>query len=220
MAKQLRFSAEILSADRGGAFVEIPYDLDKEWGSKRPQVKATFDGEPYRGTALKMGTECYVLLILKGIRAKIGKDVGDKVRVVMEVDTDERVVNVPAELEKALKKNKIAREAFAKASYTTRKEFAVAVSGAKTDATRERRIAHVIEQLTARAKDGEMPEELAKALKKSKKASAAFQAMPPSHRKQHIGHILEARQTATRTKRAERAVEMILEWAANQSKSN
>ncbi|MBL0062537.1 MAG: DUF1905 domain-containing protein [bacterium] len=215
MGKPLTFTAEIQGTGGGGAFVEIPFDVEKEFGSKRPKVKALIGGEPYRGTAVRMGTDCHLLLVLKGIREKIGKDIGDKVKVVLEVDADERVVEIPVELEKALKKNKTARDAFAKASYTTRKEYARDISGAKTAETRERRVAHVIEQLLAKSSggEGEIPEELAKVLKKNKAARTAFEAMPPSHRKQYVGHILEAKQTETRTKRAEQSVEKILEWA-------
>lgn len=216
MVKPLKFSAEILGTETGGgAFVEIPFDLEKEWGSKRPKIKATIDGEPYRGTAVRMGSECHLLLVLKAIREKIGKEVGDKVKVFMELDTEERVVDVPAELEKALKKNKVARAAFDKASFTTRKELARAVSDAKTAETRERRVTHVLEQLLAKAAAGvgELPAEFTAVLKKNKAARAAFEAMPPSHRKQYVSFILEAKQSATRVKRAEQSVVKMLEWA-------
>ncbi len=149
MGKPLTFTAEIQGTGGGGAFVEIPFDLEKEFGSKRPKVKALIGGEPYRGTAVRMGTDCHLLLVLKGIREKIGKDIGDKVKVVLEVDADERVVEIPAELEKALKKNKTAREAFEKASYTTRKEIANGITAAKRPETRERRLEQALVRLSA-----------------------------------------------------------------------
>ena len=149
LARPLRFTGEILAADGGGAFVEIPFDIEKEFGSKRPKVKALIGGEPYRGTAVRMGTDCHLLLVLKSIREKIGKDIGDQVKVVLEIDIDERVVEIPLELEKTLKKNKAAREAFAKASFTTRKEIAKGIAEAKRPETRERRLEQALERLSA-----------------------------------------------------------------------
>jgi len=36
------------------AFVFIPFDLKKEFGSSRVKVKATFDKHPYRGMVVNM----------------------------------------------------------------------------------------------------------------------------------------------------------------------
>ena len=76
---------------RGGAFVPFPYDVRTEFGKGRAKVHATFDGEPYDGSVVNMGAKnddgsvCYIIGILKDIRAKIGKQPGDTVHVtVME----------------------------------------------------------------------------------------------------------------------------------------
>ena len=58
MAEKHSFNAVIQNAGGGGAFVEVPFDVEKAFGSKRPKVKATIDGIPYRGTLVRMGSEC------------------------------------------------------------------------------------------------------------------------------------------------------------------
>jgi len=74
---------------RGGAYVPFPYDVRAEFGRGRVKVHATFDGEPYDGSVVNMGVKnadgsvCYVIGILKDIRAKIGKQPGDSVRVTI-----------------------------------------------------------------------------------------------------------------------------------------
>ncbi|MCL2597716.1 MAG: DUF1905 domain-containing protein [Paludibacter sp.] len=76
-------------AGRGGALVPFPYDVRKEFGKGRVKVHATFDGEPYDGSVVNMGVKyadgsvCYVIGILKDIRAKIGKQPGDTVVVTI-----------------------------------------------------------------------------------------------------------------------------------------
>ena len=74
----------------GGAYVSFPYDIRAEFGKGRVKVKATFNGEPYEGSIVNMGAKnpdgsvCYIIGILKDIRTKIGKQLGDTVRVTIE----------------------------------------------------------------------------------------------------------------------------------------
>lgn len=55
--KKHTFTAAIINAGRGGAFVEVPFDVENAFGAKKPKVKATFDGVPYRGILARMGNE-------------------------------------------------------------------------------------------------------------------------------------------------------------------
>ncbi len=55
------------------------------------------------------------------------------------------------------------------------------------------------------------PDYLAAALKKNKKASAAFEAFSPSHRREYIEWLIEARTEATRQRRLDTAIEWIAE---------
>ena len=49
----------------------------------------------------------------------------------------------------------------------------------------------------------EIPEDLAQALARDDLAHAAFRGMPPSHQKEHIGYITEAKKPETRARRVE-----------------
>jgi hypothetical protein len=74
---------------KGGAYVVFPYDIRKEFGRGRVKVHVLFDGEPYDGSIVNMGvrnedgTVCYIIGIRKDIRARIGKQPGDTVRVTV-----------------------------------------------------------------------------------------------------------------------------------------
>jgi uncharacterized protein YdeI (YjbR/CyaY-like superfamily) len=57
----------------------------------------------------------------------------------------------------------------------------------------------------------EVPAELAAALKKAPAANKIFTAFPPSHRREYIEWIAEAKQAATRDKRVAQAIEWIAE---------
>src|SRR6187431_802845 len=98
MTQKQTFTATIQNAGGGGAFVEVPFDVEAAFGSKRPKVKAMIEGLPYRGTLVRMGTDCHIFPILKDIREQIGKSFGDEVEITLEADLEPRVVELPPEL--------------------------------------------------------------------------------------------------------------------------
>jgi len=147
MTNKHTFTAPIKNAGGGGAFVEIPFDVEKAFGSKKPKVKAMIEGIPYRGTLVRMGSECHILVILKGIREQAGKDFGDEIKVTVEADTEPRVIEVPADLLKEFKTNKDAKAFFDKLAYTHQKEYVKWIEEAKRDETRQARVIKTIEIL-------------------------------------------------------------------------
>ena len=66
------------------AYIEFPYDVEKEFGKKRVPVNATFDGVAYEGSLVRMETECHIIGIRKDIRAKINKQAGEKISVTIK----------------------------------------------------------------------------------------------------------------------------------------
>lgn len=69
--------------DIDGAYVEIPFDVKATFGKGRVPVHATFDGHPYDGSLVRMGTPCHIIGIRKEIRQIIGKQPGDTVHVTL-----------------------------------------------------------------------------------------------------------------------------------------
>lgn len=85
MGNVLEFDAVLLkNQDMDAAYVEIPFDVKEAFGKSRVLVHATFDGEPYDGQVVKMGIPCHIIGVRKDIRARIGKQPGDKVHVTIE----------------------------------------------------------------------------------------------------------------------------------------
>jgi len=89
--KVYKYKAVIQASEigKGGAYVPFPYDIRTEFGKGRVKIRATFDNEPYEGSIVNMGLKnpdgsvCYIIGILKDIRAKIGKQPGDSVNVIV-----------------------------------------------------------------------------------------------------------------------------------------
>lgn len=88
---ELRFNATILQNENmDAAYVEVPYDIKELFGKGRLSVNATFDGAPYRGQVVKMGTPCYIIGITRQIRRQIGKSFGDTIEVVIQERESEK----------------------------------------------------------------------------------------------------------------------------------
>lgn len=80
-----KFQSIIIQNDNIDAgYVVVPVDIRALYGKGRLAVHATFDGVPYDGQVVRMGTDDYIIGIRKDIRKQIGKTFGDKVEVTIE----------------------------------------------------------------------------------------------------------------------------------------
>ncbi len=83
--KIYEFEAIIQPVDgMDAAYIEFPYDVRKEFGKGRVKVHATFDGEPYDGSLVRMKTVNHIIGIRKDIRAKIKKQPKDMIHVTIQ----------------------------------------------------------------------------------------------------------------------------------------
>lgn len=147
MSQKYEFTAIIQDAGSGGAYVTVPFDVEKAFGKKRVKVKALIEGVPYRGSLVRMGTPDHMLLVLKEIREKIGKTFGDEITVELEEDLEPRQVEVPPDLQKALEDNPIQLSFFNQLSYSHQREYVLWINEAKRQQTRQERIQRTIEML-------------------------------------------------------------------------
>jgi len=139
----------VIRAFGNNAGIEVPGDVIADLGGgKRPPVKVTIGTYSYQSTVGVMGGLSLIPLA-KAHREASGLAAGDHVRVTLELQTGEREVEVPADLQLALNAAKLTKK-FAALSYSRRKEFARQVAEAKSEETKQRRINKVVE-----AHDGE-----------------------------------------------------------------
>lgn len=152
--KVYEFDAELkLHEDMNAAYVEFPFDCQKEFGKKgQVKIQATIDGVEYRGSLAKMKTDCHILGVLKEIRAKINKREGDTVHIILEEDRAERIVIIPDDLQARFDEYPLAKKVFDKMSYTHRKEYVNAINDAKKPETRLKRLDKTIEMLLSKIK--------------------------------------------------------------------
>lgn len=138
--------------EKNGAYIEIPFDVQKEFGSKRVKVKAKFDGIDYRGSIVSMGHGIYIIGILKSIRKEINKEAGDKIFVEIEKDEDVREVELPLDFKTELEQNEEALKFYNILSYSVKKKYYQWITSAKKEETRQRRITEAVSKLESNIK--------------------------------------------------------------------
>ncbi len=133
--------------DIDGAYFIVPFNVPEVYGTKaQVKVRGTIDGYPYRGSIANMG-EGHCMVVKKEIRQAIGKSAGDRVKVVMEIDTEPRIVVIPGDFQQALDNNPKAKAIFDTFSYTHKKEYVQWIEDAKKQETRENRVKKAIEMI-------------------------------------------------------------------------
>jgi Bacteriocin-protection, YdeI or OmpD-Associated/Domain of unknown function (DUF1905) len=148
VSETLRFRAELRSAgDSGGAGFDVPHEVAAALSdAKRPPVTVTINGHEFRTRLAVYGGQPMVG-VSKANRAAAGIDVGDTFDVAIAVDTGPREIEVPPDLAEALRGDPQAAAAFARLSYTHRREYVQWVTEAKREETRARRVAGTLDRL-------------------------------------------------------------------------
>jgi hypothetical protein len=115
-------------------------------GGKRAAVRVTI-GDRTARLRLGMMRGKNLIGMSKAARGELGVEIGDTVDAVIDLDADDRLVEIPDDLAAALDAAPGARAAFDALAFTYRKEHVRAVNDAKQQATRERRIGGIVEGL-------------------------------------------------------------------------
>lgn len=143
----MRFRTNIEQSGKTATGIRVPDDIVEALGAgKRPAVRVTINGFTYRSTVAVMGG-VYMVGVSAENRAGAGVVGGDQVDVDIELDSAPREVTVPADLASALEAEPDAHRTFNGLSYSNKSWHVLQVQGAKTDETRQRRVARSVEIL-------------------------------------------------------------------------
>ncbi|MFQ1001529.1 YdeI/OmpD-associated family protein [Modestobacter sp. SSW1-42] len=147
----MRFSSTVELGGKTATGMAVPPEVVEALGAgRRPPVTVTVGGHTYRSTIAAMGGR-YLLPLSAQNRAAAGLAAGDAVEVDVELDDAPRAVEVPADLAAALDAEPGARARFDELSPSARRRHVLAVEGAKAEATRQRRVAAVVDAFRAGA---------------------------------------------------------------------
>src|SRR5690242_6751643 len=151
-SKPKSFQARLERGDRrlGWVIARIPFDAAKLWGTKGLlKVKGAINGFAFRTSLFPTGDGHHILLVNKRMQAGGKVAVGEAAQFRLEPDTEERTVEMPAELAAALAGERAVRRWYDQLNYSWRKEIANWITDVKSAEARQRRAGQMAERLFA-----------------------------------------------------------------------
>jgi hypothetical protein len=109
-------------------------------------VIVTLAGYTYSNTVAVMGGK-FMISLSRANREAAGVKGGDTLDVTLELDEQPRTITVPDDLAVALAAKSGAQEASDALAFSKRKEFVRQVEDAKTQETRDRRVAGIVDKM-------------------------------------------------------------------------
>jgi bifunctional DNA-binding transcriptional regulator/antitoxin component of YhaV-PrlF toxin-antitoxin module len=146
----MKFSTTVFLGGKTATGLVVPPEVVDALGAgKKPPVTVTLPGHSYRSSIASRGGQ-YLIPLSAEHREAAGLAAGDDVEVDVELDTAPREVEVPADLAAALDAQPEARLRFDAMSYSHQLQHVLAVTGAKAEETRARRVAAVVTAMLGR----------------------------------------------------------------------
>lgn len=129
--------------------IEVPPDLiENLGGGKAPAVVVDVNGYKYRNTVGVRGGK-HLMSVSAAIRKATGLSGGDPIAVALTLAEGPPPVEMPGDFQLALDSNPPARKFFDGLSNSLQRYHCDNISGAKTEETRQRRIAKAVDLFVA-----------------------------------------------------------------------
>ena len=143
----MRFHTTILAAGKTAAGIRVPDEVVSSLGSgKQPLVKVTIKRHTYRSAVAVMGG-VFMVGVSAENRKAAGVEAGEEVDVDIELDTEPRVLELPADFRAALDADAGAKTFFDSLPKSRKQRLVLPIAGIKTAETRQRRISQAVAQL-------------------------------------------------------------------------
>lgn len=147
----MKFQATILVSGKTATGVVVPPAIvEALGGGGRPKVRVTIGDHTFRNSVAPMGG-VYMLGLNADVRKQTGIAGGDVIEIELELDTEPREVTIPDDFAAALDGSNLSA-VFAGLSYSNQRWHVLSIDGAKTAATRQRRIEKSIATLAQSAR--------------------------------------------------------------------
>jgi Bacteriocin-protection, YdeI or OmpD-Associated/Domain of unknown function (DUF1905) len=150
--KSKKFKAEVWSPHPSGAWkaITLPFSVEKEWGTKaRLAVKVKIGSQEFQTSVMPTGEGTHVMMFNKQMQTASGiHQLGQSVEMEMAPDTSKRVVEVPADLKKALSAQSKAKSFFESLTPAQKKAYVDWISDSKREESRQQRIEKTVQMLS------------------------------------------------------------------------
>ncbi len=194
----------------------IPFGA-KAWPLRKGRrVRGEIEGFAFRTTLFpRPGGGGHYLLVNRKMQAAAGVRAGEKARIWLEPDLEEREILLPEELRKELNSDRGLRKWFEGLSDSMRREIGKWADEPKTPASRQKRAEKMAERLM-QAMEGEQepPPVLKAAFQRQPRARDAWFALTPAQRRNRLLGIFYYETAEGRERRAAKAMEEAMKKTA------
>ena len=206
--KSFEATLERLRSNLGWIIVWIPFNVHKVWGSRgRLRVRGEINGFAFRTSLFPTRKGDHFLLVNKKMQAGADAKEGSLAEFLLEPDTEERIITIPAELKRILAEDRSFTRWFDALNYSIRKWLADWITQPKSADARVRRAEQVAEQLLSTMEaERELPPALKLAFTRDPRALQGWSLMSPSHRRGQLIAIFYYRSPDARTRRSDTVV--------------
>lgn len=199
----------------GWVIAHVPFDVREAWGAGgRPKVKGEINGFPFRTSLFPTSEGTHFVLVNKRMQRGAKVVAGIKAKFRLELDTEERVAALPAEMKRIFAEERALGRWHDKLTYSVKKWIADWVTQPKSADARTRRAEQVSEQLLA-AMEGEreLPPILQVAFARNPQARQGWEIMSATQRRGQLIAIFYYRSPEARARRVEKILQAAAELA-------
>ena len=200
---------ERMRSNLGWVIARIPFDVAEVWETRgQIRVKGEINGFGFRTSLFPTGQGSHYLLVNKAMQKGGRTGPGDMAKFRLEPDLEERPVEMPPELERALGQVKLLRRYFDQWTPSRRRDFCRLVLQVKSPEARRRRAEQVAEHLLATMEaERDLPPILKAAFARDGAAWRGWQAMPLSHRRSHLFAVFYYKSPEAQARRVAKVVQ-------------
>lgn len=188
----------------------VPFDVKKTWGSGGlVKVRGNINGFEFRTSLFPSRSGRHFLLVNKQMQKGAVVAPGGSAKITLTLDTEERTVTVPPELERELKQDRPLRKWFDALNYSMRREIAKWVIEPKSPESRRRRAEQMAERLyLTMDAERELPPVLRAAFDRRPRSFLGWQRLSPAQRRYQLLAIFYYRTPDSRARRIEKLLDM------------
>jgi len=191
----------------------VPFDVARTWPVRKGRrVRGEIAGFAFRTTLFPHPRGGgHVLLVNKKMQSGAGVRVGEKARIWLEPDLEEREILLPEELKKELNSDRRLRKWFDDLSDSMRREIGKWAAEPKNAESRKRRAARMAERLMQAMEGEQEPPPVLKAIfQRQPRARESWFALTPTQRRNHLLGVFYYETAEGRERRAAKAIEEAL----------
>ena len=187
-AKRFEARLERMRSRLNWVVIHVPFDAAKAWGLRgQIKVKGDVNGFAFRTSLFPTGTGRHILLVNKRMQKGARAAEGSVARFQIDLDREERTAEIPDELKRILREDRVFRRWYDGLNHSTRSDIAKWITEVKSDAARMRRAEQIAERLLAVMEaERELPPVLQVAFARHPRAREGWDAMSAARRRGHL----------------------------------